>query len=544
MKRSGVSVMNVLVAMIIGGLLLGGCAPAATPTAVPATPTPMPPTPTPMAPTPTAMPPGPTGTVTIGIAGDIDTWDPQVSRGYIAVTTAYQNLFDMLVLTDLTGTVVPQLAESWEMISPTVWEFKLKPGVKFHNGELCNAEAVCFTLKRKLETGKPRHGTVEKMGEGECEVIDDFTVRIHTLTPNPAFLQDIQTIFLLPPKYFEEVGDSGFAKHPVGTGPYKFVEWLKDDHFTLEAFEDYFDGTPKVKTLIWRVLPEDVTRLAALRTGEIDIGCQLPVEAIEEIEGEPNLYLSKVPMNQVVYLQLFAESPKCRGPECEAISDKRVRQAMAYAINLEEISEYIYKGYTKPPASVVSSITFGFDPDLKPYPYDPDKAKALLAEAGYPDGFSIQFDWTPFGIMKKKELVEAVAAYWAEVGIVAELNEQDQGTHVEQKLNWTIGPVFNWHFRGWDAGYILYNQVRKDGAWFFYTGWHQEVDDLIYAQHDEMDPEKREVLLQELLRTMYEDMPWIPLIETTSIFGLNERIGGWEPQPEADMKMHKVFIKP
>lgn len=454
--------------------------------------------------------------------------DPQITLMRVDSAILYVNLYDRLVWYDFNGNILPRLVVSWKNLSDTEWELKLREGVTFHNGEPWNAEAFIWNWTRKLDSGEPRHARMEGLAEFKAEVIDEYTVKVTTKEPRAMFVGEMYNFFIVPPKYIEEVGDAAFLEKPVGTGPFKFVEWVKGDHLTLEANPDYWGGAPKIKTLVFKPIPEVATRIAALQADEVDMIGHVPPDQADAVASDPNLTLVDAPINGVVYIQLFPESPEGGG---EPLNDQRVRQALNYAVNRDQIIEYILGGYGEARAGIISSEALGFDPDLEPYPYDPDKAKELLAEAGYPDGFSIGFDMSSLGVAGDLQVLEAVIADWAEVGINVKVNQMEKSPFVTRKLEWKIAPLFNWNFYAFDADYVVYKQCHSGEAWFYYAGWTPEIDEMLEAQQTEMDPEKRLAIWKQFQAKFKEDAAYVPLFQPRSIYGLNKRVIGFEPEP-------------
>ncbi len=483
-------------------------------------------TPVPPAPTPA----GPVGTLTVGMPGDVVGLDPHIHLMSIDQSVLLINLYDRVVWYNFEGEPQGLLLESWKNLSDTEWELRLRGGVTFHNGEPWNAEAFVWNWTRTLDSGEPRHARLESLAQsGTAEVIDEYTVKITTAQPDPLLLDNMSNYFMIAPQYVEEVGDDAFAEKPVGTGPFRFVEWVKGDHLTLEANLDYWGGAPKVKTLILRPISEVATRIAALQAGEVDLIMAVPTDRVQTLESDPDITVIAAPINGVVYVQMFPDSPKGGG---EPLNDVGVRQALNYAVNVDEIIEFLLSGYGKRAATIVNSSAFGFDPDLEPYPYDPDKAKELLAEAGYPNGFTIGFDLASLGTPNDLLVIQAVIADWAEVGINVELNQMETAAIVPLKLEFEIAPLFYWYFRGFDADGVLYRQLHSSGAWFYYAGWTPEVDELLDAQHTNVDREARLAILKQFQAKFKEDAPYVSLYEPMSIYALNNRVVGFVPQPK------------
>ncbi|MCL7455551.1 MAG: ABC transporter substrate-binding protein, partial [Anaerolineae bacterium] len=325
----------------------------------------------------------PEGTLTIAIPTNIDTLDPGMG-GQLHMMNAGYTAYEGLTFVNAEGQIEPLLAESWEVVDDTTWVFHLRQGVTFHNGEPFNADAVVYTWKRIMEPGRVNLRTWETVED--IEVIDDYTVEITTKAPDPLLLlrMGVNTSGIYPPGYATEAGDEGVSQAPVGTAPFKFVEWVRGEKVVFEAWPDYWGGpnTVGVQTVVWRTIPEADARLAALETGEVDIALQIPPSLIDLVTDNPDLRLARALGTRTFYL-LFDNVSSGIGTPLE---DQRVRLAMIHAIDRQAIVDAVFRGNGKVLATTVGPTQFGWDPSFEPLPYDPDKARQLLAEAGYPDG--------------------------------------------------------------------------------------------------------------------------------------------------------------
>src|SRR5918912_419418 len=316
-------------------------------------------------------------------------------------------LHDALVKPMPDNPMAPSLAESWT-VSPDqrVYEFKLREGLTFHNGDPFTAEDVKFSFQRYKS--KILHEKVR-----EAEVVDPYRVRFHLHQPWPDFMAYYGTLatgaaWIVPKKYLEQVGDDGFRRHPIGLGPYKFVSQTPGIELVMEAVEDYWRKVPHVKRLVFKSVPEGTTRLALLKTGGVDVAYDLDAQAAEEVKRDPKLRLAFSGGIGSFYLD-FIEQWDPKSPW----HDRRVRLAANYALDRQALSEAERLG-ASPPAGSIIPETFEFAIPFEPYPYDPAKAKLLLAEAGYANGFDAG-ELTPnppyFG------MAEAIASNFAAVGI-------------------------------------------------------------------------------------------------------------------------------
>ena len=324
---------------------------------------------------------GPTGTLTIGVPVIIDTLDPTMSNN-VNIENVGLTALEGLTYLNANNEVEPMLAESWEIPDDTTYIFHLRKGITFHNGEPFNADSVIFTEKWVKETKRGAQYPWETVKS--IEKVDDYTVKIITKAPDPLFLKrmGVAAGSLYPPKYVQEVGDEGVTQKPVGTGPFMFKEWVRGEKVIFEANPSYWGGpgVAQVGTVVWKNIPEADTRIAALETGEIDIALQVPAAQVGVLMDNPKLKVSRALSTRVFYM-MFDNISSGKGTPIE---DKRVRQAMIHAVDRWAIIEAIFRGNGEVINSLVGNVQFGYDPSVPPLPYDPAKAKALLAEAGYP----------------------------------------------------------------------------------------------------------------------------------------------------------------
>lgn len=326
-------------------------------------------------------------TLTVALGADAYTMDPAKHSVYPTATILFQ-IYDPLVIRDDKGQIKPWLAESWKNLDDNTWQFKLKQGVKFSNGEEFDAESVKFTIERVLDpkTKAPYRTRVAIIDK--VQVVDKYTVNIITKKPYPTMLQSLAEdsfgVLMVPPKYVKEKGEDILATKPVGTGPYKLLEWVKDDHVTLEARDDYWAGNAKIKKVVFRPIPEVSTRISELKSGGVDIAGDIPPEMITELETNPKTRVEVVPSDRLFFVVMNTLEG---GP----LANKKVRQALNYAVDVDAINKNILGGKAQRIAVSLGKNAFGYDDSIQPYPYDPQKAKQLLTEAGYPDGFKIPF---------------------------------------------------------------------------------------------------------------------------------------------------------
>lgn len=473
--------------------------------------------------TPAASADGPSGELTVALSVDVTTLDPHMVSDLVTNGVLVNIYEGLLWRKPDSSEVVPQLAESYERIDDTTWEFKLRQGVKFHNGEDFNAEAVKFSLERSLnpEQKSPQRNFVAVIDE--IQIVDDYTVRIITDGPVPSLPTRLTTLpaLIVPPAYTKEMGDQHLAANPVGTGPFKFVEWTKDDHLTIEANPDYWDGAPKVQKVVFRPITETSARIAALQTGEADIVTNLPPDQAAALENSGDFRVEGVPSVLVVYLSLDAvrDVPTAK---------KEIREAINLAIDRETIVNDILRGYGRVSASAVSPEVFAYDDTLEPYPYDPERAKQLLQEAGA-ENLSLTIHGPSGRYAMDREILQAVAGYLQAVGIDASIQTHEWGEYAS--INYGRDEPGTLSLLGF-GGYgtflpelVLY-PTFKSGERLSTTA-DPELDALMEEGQNELDPERRADLFKQAQRRIYDQYYRVSLHQQYDIYGVSDRVEGW-----------------
>lgn len=462
-------------------------------------------------------------TVTIALTDDPPSGDPHKGRGANGGHLLF-NLFEGLVaLNGEMDEVRPALATEWEQIDELSWRFDLRHGVKFHNGEDFNAEAVRYSVERLLDPNAIRYNDAYKPID-EVEIVDDYTVIIRNRTANPIFLAALSNLHIVPPEYTASISEEEFGRNPVGTGPYRMVEWKLGERLVLERFDDYWGPLPEIERLVYRPIPEASTRLAELQAGRVDIITSLTYDAAALLEADSALRVEASSGRRTVFLMMDLLNG------AEPVQDVRVRQAMSYAIDRQLLIDAILNGYGTPMATFFRPDMFGFNSNLTPYAYDPDKAKALLTEAGYSDGFSIRFLTSDGIINKGVEVAEAVSGMLAEVGIRAEVipvslqTVRDMYIYNPNPSGGEVEPfwVFNFGAPIPDATDPLVNVIKSGGAESFFHD--EDFDDLINAYVAEGNVDARTNMALKLQDMLYEELPVIALYLQREMYGVNERL--------------------
>ena len=410
----------------------------------------------------------------------------------------------------------PALAETWsESPDGLMYEFTLRQGLKFHNGDPCTTEDVQFSFERYKGTGAKEFKAKVK----SVEVVDARTVRFHLHEPWPDFMTFYGTTataagLIVPKKYIEQVGDDGFKQHPIGLGPYKFVSHTPGVELVLEAYEGYWRKVPNVKRLTYKGVPEGTTRLAMLKKGEADFAAALDGPVAEEVQRTPNLQLVDTRHASIFWI----EFPDQWDPK-SVWADKRVRLAVNYALDRQAINEAACLGFC-PPAGVIVPRVMDYALQTEPLPYDPKKAKQLLAEAGYPNGFDAG-EMVP--IPPFFTLAEAVVGYLNAVGIKVQMRTMERAPFLaawrEKKLRGlfiaAVGASGNAATR---AEGFMYSK----GTYAY--GGYPDLDALFEQQAKERDRAKREALLHRIQQLTIERAMFAPIMDLRGLIGVGARV--------------------
>jgi peptide/nickel transport system substrate-binding protein len=466
----------------------------------------------------------PSGTLTIAQQQDPQSWDP-IDTFFLAWGAIGSSIFDGLVHRDLDMEIGPGLATSWEWIGEDDdrLRFHLREGVTFHNGEPFDAEAVKFTFDRLLgEEGAAGPQQANYTSIDRVEIVDPYTVDLVLGTPDPVLITKLAGYgaMIVPPGYVSENDPETFNRLPVGTGPFKVVDYAPDDRLTLEANPDYFRGPPQVERLVVRFISEPSTRVAELQAGRVDIAQNVPISLAESVERAPGVRIEAVGSPTVSSL---------RFNHCEAPTDDLlVRQAIAHAVDRDGIIEAILEGYGTPIASFQSSMSFGYDPALEAYPYDPERARALLAEAGVGANTPIQIDFIGTDAIFR-EVAQAVASMLEAVGLQPNLVTHETNTYYNDMVpNNRVGGLYYSGWGGWtldfdNTAYLLY----RTGQFWNPCFSSEEIDRLLEEQRQTYDQGEREVALRRVAELAHELLVDLPLYQHQNLWGVAERVEGF-----------------
>ncbi len=465
------------------------------------------------------------GEISIAVATDPLTLDPRGAMNIISWSLAY-HIADPLVGTDQDMNIVPLLAESWDRPNPRTWRFKLRHGVKFQNGEDVTAQAVKATLDVMIdpELAKAKKVQISSIIRGNFRVVerveapDPYTVVITTKIPYRPMLLGLAQLGIAPLSAFNAA--EAYIAKPVGAGPYTLVEYVPGSRIVLDANPTYWGQKPKFKRVTVRIMPENATRIAALQTGEVMAIYNVPPDAIDRIRANKNLVVEDTLTTRHNFLYLQNDRPPFK--------DKRIRLAVNYALDKDQITRAIFKGLAKPSSAPMGPATQFFSRSLAPYPYDLAKAKALPKDAGYPNGLKITMG-TPFGrFINDRQVAEAAVGQLAKAGFTIDLHVEEWGTSLANLLNRKYDMMFGAYGGSIDADYML--------SWLFSAkssviGFNTpEVDAGLAEGVQAADDASARRIYEHLEKIIWDDAPLGFLYFQPEIVAFNKRLKGFGPR--------------
>jgi len=449
-----------------------------------------------------------------------------------------ENIYDLLFTRDpKTEKIIPWLATGYRILDDKTWELTLRKDVRFHNREPFTAKAVKFTFDYLLDPKNKTHYLPRFKSVSGVEIVNDYTVRVHTSEPFPAFLDNVSLPgpFMLAPEYVQKVGIDYAAAHPIGTGPYTFKEWARGQSLTLAKTPSYWAGAPAIDAVVFSVIPEFSARLAALLSGQIDIMKDVPPQAVDTVNRSGRATVRTTVSSRIDYLAFETLHP---GPTQNA----KVRQAINYAINVDELRTSVLGGMATRICGYVGRYDSAYDPAIKCYDYDTKKAEQLLREAGYdPAKLTLTLD-TPSGRYPlDKEVSEAIAAQLNKIGITVHVQVNEWRDHLDKVINRKAGDMF---FLGWGPDLQPIGTVDQ----LFvgtqtYSGFDDpQTDAMINKSVQIVDPAARNAAFRKIQEALHPMAPWVPLWNQHDLYGVANWIA-WAPRPDEKVWMWEAKAK-
>lgn len=499
-------------------------------------------------------------TLIVGRGGDSASLDPSIVTDGESIKIAQQVFDKLLEYKPGTTEVQAGLAESWKVSSDGLqYTFTLRKGVKFHDGTDFNADAVVFNFNRWGDPKSPykfqgdsfdyytsMFGADDKRVIKEVKAIDPNTVQFTLNKPSAPFLQNVAmpAFSIGSPKAIQEKKEK-FKSEPVGTGPFVFKEWKRNDSITLEKNSNYWkQGLPKLNKVIVRAIPDNSARFTALQNGELDLIEGINADDLKTLEGNKNLQKVIRPSFNVGYFG-FVTTKK-------PFDDPKVRVALSYAVNKKAIISAFFGGLAEPATNPMPPSLWGYNKDVQDYPYDLEKAKSLLKEAGYPNGLPGEYVFYAMPVSRPymqdaKKVAEAIQADFAKIGVKTKISSPEWATYLDDVKKGEKDDMFllGWTGDNGDPDNFLYNQLDKDniGGNNRSRYSNDEVHSLLIEAQSATDKAKREDLYKKAQVIMKKDAPWIPLVHSTPLLGAKANVAGFVPSPTGSEAYTEVYFK-
>ena len=476
--------------------------------------------------------------ITISQPADATTMDPGRSTQVLTVNY-FHNVFDTLTRWDSSLKLEPGLATAWKSVNDTTWEVTLRQGVKFHDGSPLTAEDIKAVYERNMVPGK----TVVQAGFATIEavqIVSPTVIRFVTKKPDPLMPVRMAQMggYIYPARFATDEGVKELARKPIGSGAYRVVSWTKDDQLVMEAHREWWGWggkAPAIERVIWKPIPDDFARLSALQRGEVDVITNVPPDEMKIVRT-----LTAPATRTVTFLINGTQAP---------LSDKRVRQAMHYAMDVRSIVKNLYAGQGKAFSGGLADTDFGFNPELQAYPHDPAKAKRLLAEAGQPNGIDVTLFAGSGTMVNDKQLLEAIADMWSQAGIRAKITMMEMAQR--QKMNNERAVPVNGLMLGnpqstlLDADGSLWRLFHPNGfAGKYWVGSQpgQRFHDLMEGARYTLDAKKRKEMYTEATRIVHEEKPWLELFQEVVLYGVSKRMS-FKPRSDYRLIVSEMTVR-
>jgi peptide/nickel transport system substrate-binding protein len=462
----------------------------------------------------------------IGLSADVTTLDPHFVAAQPNLTVQ-QHIFEGLVRIDERGRVTPGIAVSWTTPDPLTWELRLKPGVKFHDGSELTAEDVVFSLERPLTIkGSPGGYAAYVRPITEKQIVDRHRLRLKTAAPYGPLLQDLAHVLIVSKRAAAQARSEDFdsGKATIGTGPFKLVRFARGDRVELARHDAYWGARPAWDTVTLRIMPSDPVRTASLLSGELDAIENVPTADLARLRKSAAHRLAQTVSWRTILLHLDQHRTSPPGVTDKAgkplaanpFKDIRVRRAMSKAINRQAIAERVMEGLSLPAANVVSPSVIGHDPAVKPDAYDPEGAKKLLAEAGYPNGFTIRLSAPNNRYINDEQIAQACAQMFSRIGITTRVEAMPLAVYLGKARGQEFGvALLGWGSLAADLALrslaATPNADKGHGAWNWARYSNPALDTLVQQSLATVDPAKRETAARAASALAAREAVFIPL---------------------------------
>jgi peptide/nickel transport system substrate-binding protein len=483
----------------------------------------------------------PAADLSIALGGDVTSMDPHF-HNLTPNNNIGAHVFDTLVMKEPGGKIIPGLAESWRVVDDTTWEFRLRKGVRFHDGSIFTAADVVFSLDRIPNVpNSPSPFTTYTKQITEKIVVDPWTLRLKSAAPYPQMPNDMSTVMIVSARAAANATTDDFntGKATVGTGPFRFVRWQKGDRIELARNDAYWGPVAPWERVTFRIITSDPTRVASLLAGEVRAIENVPTTDLAKISGNKDLAVFRTVSVRLMYLHLdtardrtpFATDRAGKPLEKNPLKDLRVRRAMSKAINRQALVQRVMEGAAVATGQLMPEKFFGYTPALKPEPYDPDGARKLLAEAGYPDGFGLTLHAPNNRYVNDEQIAQAIAQMLARVGIQTRVDAMPAAVYFSRgsKLEFSFMLV-GWGAETMEASSPLkallatFNKEKGMGAANRGRYSNPKLDTALEQALATVDDAKRERLLQQATEIGVGDLGIIPLYHQHNLWAARRGI--------------------
>jgi peptide/nickel transport system substrate-binding protein len=501
------------------------------------------------------------GTTTTAPAAGTTTTEPMASGGELIValstepnsiylpnaaernaTNVSVQMFEGPVWIDDDNEIQPALATEWEVSEDGItYTFTLRENVVFHNGEVMDADDWVASWQAAIDESNVYAYLYQQADS--VTAVDPLTVAITVPAPDALFLRGLAEWAILPASQYEADGLAGIEANPIGTGPFAFVSWSRGDRIILEAHDEYWDeGKPLVDRVVFRPIPDSSTRLAAVQTGEVHIAQRFNSEEAATLENAPNVEVVTYPVDRVYYIAFNNLTTGVGTP----LENQDVRIAMNHAVDREAIVDSLFDGQAALATGLVSTSSLGHDTSIQPYAYDPELARQMLADAGYPDGFEIGFACPTGAYTNFEEVCQAVAGYLEAVGITldgGEIQFMESGQYWDLEASKQLPPLFGDSWSSTISESIERLQGALGGEGADYSSWSDDVIlDLLVRIPTTLDEDERAALYSELHRYAYDNPPFIYLYEPFAFEGINVAVQNYRPRAAENYFLKEVSL--
>ena len=463
-------------------------------------------------------------TITLAQSTDVDTWDP-FGDNATSLINIKRNVYENLTTRDNQLALAPLLATSWRQTNPTTWRFALRQHVTFHGGEPFTAADVKYSLEHILDPASKVACRSWIAGIATVDAVDDHTVDIHTKAPDAILPSRLSFCsFIVPSKLVQDKGLPYLAQHPDGTGPFRFVSWRRDQGTEMERNPTYWGKKAVPSRVRFLAIPEASSRVAALLAGQVDIAGGIPTDLISRLSQDRRIKVRSVRNGRVYFIILNAH--------IAPFDNRAVRQAMNYAVNVQAMLDYLFKDHGARVATICGAMWDGCDTSQTPYPYNPQRARALLRDAGFPNGFSTVLAMSPQRPTGSVDVTQSIVQQLKQVGVTAKIESYEWANYDNLWIT-AKAPMYYQSF-----GTPVLNIDDIIGGYFDparRARWYTPSESLVKlstAAVQTVDPTQRKVEYRKYLEGIKEEAPWIFLWNLDDIVGVNASVSGFVPRSD------------